>query len=91
MDSQTGDLDKGQEVGNTSDAAVPASPVDGVQQTETARVRPDPVGADLASVTGGRQRGRRPLLFVLVLTGAVMVFAILVAVWLYWLAPVLAV
>jgi hypothetical protein len=31
------------------------------------------------------------LVFVLVLTGAVMVFAIIVAVWMYWLAPALAV
>ena len=36
-------------------------------------------------------RGPSPLTFLLVLTAVVMVFAILVAVWMYWLAGAVAV
>jgi len=36
-------------------------------------------------------RGPSPLTFLLVLTAVVMVFAILVAVWMYWLAGTVAV
>ena len=36
-----------------------------------------------------RGRGPSPLVFVIVLTGVAMVFAIIVAVWMYWLAGAL--
>ncbi len=95
MDGRTGDLDTSQVTGGTGAAAAPASPGDGVQQTVAPAVVRDPVapdrGLDAEPAAGSRQAGRRPLVFALVLTGAVMVFAIIVAVWMYWLAPALAV
>jgi hypothetical protein len=95
MDGRTGDLDTDQATGSTGDADAPGSPGDGVQQTAAPAVARDPVapssGLDPELAAGSRQAGRRPLVFVLVLTGAVMAFAIIVAIWMYWLAPALAV
>ena len=90
MDSKTGDLDTDEATGSVGETGVPASPDDDVQQALAPGVGLDPVGPGPERATGWRQRGLRPLLFVLVLTGVVMAFAIIVAVWMYWLAPALA-
>ena len=49
------------------------------------------IGIDPEPGRPPRGRGLSPLTFVLVLTAVVMVFAILVAVWMYWLAGAVAV
>jgi hypothetical protein len=87
MNSSTSDRDTNQVTGNMEDARAQGSPADGGQRTEALGGGLDHVGSDHEPAVGTRRAKPRPLLFLLVLTGVVMVFAIAVAVWMYWLAP----
>ncbi len=91
MHGNTGDLDTERAAQGATIGGAPALPGDGVEQPLGREVAPDLAGSEREPAMRSRQRGPRPLVFVLVLTGVMMAFAIIVAVWMYWLAPALTV
>ena len=97
MDGKTGDLDMGHDLdtgqapGSMGDMGAPASHGDGVQPIVTAATNLGDVEPGRGLTAPSRVTGPNPLVFVLVLTGVVMVFAIIVAMWMYWIVPTLPV